>query len=63
MSSSLLNYENTFDAAYSPDSTILPPSFQGGMPQANQNFGETFPPAIPEAQFQNVPMDSGEKDP
>jgi hypothetical protein len=63
MSSSLLNYENTLDAAYSPDSTILPPSFQGTMPPANQNFGETFPPAIPEAQFQNVPMDSGAKDP
>ena len=63
MSSSLLNYENTLDAAYSPDATILPASFQGTMPPANQNFGETFPPAIPEAQVPMDPMDSGAKDP
>jgi hypothetical protein len=62
MSSSLLNYENSLDAAYSPDATILPASFQGTMPPANQNFGETFPPAIPEAQME-APVDSGAKDP
>jgi len=61
MSESLLNYENTVEAAYSPNATILPPSFQGTMPNANQNFGETFPPSIPESQFQNVPTDSFEK--
>jgi hypothetical protein len=54
----LMNHENSVDAAYSPDATILPPSFHGTMPPANQNFG-----VVPEAEFQNVPMDSGAKDP
>ena len=53
-----MNYENSVDAAYSPDATILPPSFYGTMPPANQNIC-----AVPEAEFQNVPMDSGAKDP
>jgi len=43
---SLMNYENSVDAAYSPDATILPPSFYGTMPPANQNLCETFPPSF-----------------
>ena len=53
-----MNYEHSVDAAYSSDSAILPPSFYGTMPPANQNIG-----VVPEAEFQNVPVDSGAKDP